>query len=80
MTTPVRPTETEYLALCGAIKREPTQGGLASFIHNPSVLRDHCRSLADDGICEYPDVVAILNDPEAYRNLVEPYDGYTEEI
>lgn len=79
MTTPVRPTETEYLALCNAIEREPTYAGLVSFIRNPSLLRDHCRSLADDGICEYPDVDAILNDPEAYRNLVEPYDGYTEE-
>lgn len=78
MRTPIRPTETEYLALCDAIEREPTRGGLRDFCLNPSVLRDHCRELAEQGLCEYPDVDAILADREAYAKLVETYEGYAD--
>ncbi len=78
MNTPGNPTETEYLALCDSIEREPTYGGLAHFIHNPSVLRDHCRELASQGLCTYPDVDAILNDSVAFARLHDSHEGYTE--
>ncbi len=45
----------EYMALCGAIERECTEGGFEDFRNNPETLRQRCSDLASQGLCEVPD-------------------------